>query len=101
MGLVVNDDNPAFDKFMLGYWNQMATEFYDTLSDALDDFEATDGDQLYQRLLKDIVSLHDAGRFPPEANLRSARRDKFWRKYDRVIVQEEVGLAVIESRRPT
>lgn len=85
-----NDYRPAFDKFMCGYWNQMAGELYATFDDAVADFRNTEGTQLYRLLTQEIGALHAAGRFPPRATIRSAYRDPFWSKYDRIVVREDL-----------
>ncbi|WP_296716900.1 hypothetical protein [Erythrobacter sp.] len=88
---VISNDNPsAFQTFMEGYWNQMATEIYSSFSDALSDFRATEGDGLHKRLIAEIGVFRAAGRFPQMADIQSAYSDPFWKSYDRIIVQEDL-----------
>lgn len=45
---------------MLGCWNQMAEEIYNSFSEAWSDFRATEGGSPYERLIEEIQALHDA-----------------------------------------
>ena len=94
-----NDNQTAFDAFMSGYWHQMADELYNTFDDALADFHATEGGQKYRQLINELRVLHDNGRFPTRATIRSAYRNQFWKKYHRIVVQEDLKLAAIEWSR--
>ena len=90
MKCVSNDNPSAFQTFMLGYWNQMASEIYNSFGEALSDFRATEGSSAHERLIAEIRALHAAGRFPRLADIRSAYSDPFWKNYNRIIVREDL-----------
>lgn len=70
----------------------MADEIYNGLGEALSDFRVTEGDEPYERLIAEIIALRAVGRFPPLKDIRAAYGAPFWKRYDRIIVQEDLHI---------
>ena len=85
-----NSNETAFEDFMLGYWNQMASEIYNGLGDALIDFRNMEGETRFRKLVSEIKAMKSNGRFPNSANIKSAYGDSFWSGYDRILTEDEI-----------
>jgi hypothetical protein len=73
-----NKKYPYLDRFLVGYWNQMASEIYDGARAAFDDFLKTEGDAPFGSLVDEIRRLMREGKFPSIKSIGSSYGDPFW-----------------------
>src|SRR3990167_4284606 len=85
-----NDNHTMFEYFMMGYWNQMALDIYENLSDALNDFRKTEGKDRFISLSNEISALYLQGVFPEASKIGKAYSDSFWDNFSRIITNEEI-----------
>lgn len=88
--IIDREDFPAVDKFLLYYWNQMSIDIYADFKEAVVDFRAMEGDYFYDKLVGELSLLYNKGRLPRETDLKSARRDPFWKGRGRILIREDV-----------
>ena len=73
-----NSGYPYFERFLVGYWNQMAPDIYDGAGAAFDDFMNTEGDKSFTALKDEIQRLMNDGKIPSIKNIESSYGDPFW-----------------------
>ena len=90
MQVVSNDNHPAFEAFMTGYWHQMADELYRDFDAGLSDFKQTEGERAFRSLKVELIAMYRSGRFPPLPEIEAHYPDPFWERFDRIITADQV-----------
>ncbi len=76
---------------MQRYWHQMADQLYPSLGAALEEYRIENGEKSFNRLSREIGEMMADGRFPKQAEIRSAYSNPFWKAFDRIITIEQLN----------
>jgi hypothetical protein len=90
-----NDNQPAFETFMTGYWHQMADELYTDFDAGLSDFKQTEGEKKFRLLRMELIAMYRCGRFPPLSEIKAYYSDPFWKRFDCIITEDQVKMSKI------
>lgn len=74
---------------MMAYWNQNSDDLYDSVLEALDDFENVEGTAAMDLLKKEMIIIRSTIGFPSLQDLPLDASHEFWGKFDRIIVLED------------